>query len=329
MSLSKWVVKGPSETWRSQLEEYYRKEPVFALLGGITKGDWKPVHRFSEENRIPCIFPNTDLPVVSDTDWYTLYLSKGYYQEGESAARYLNGNEKLLKGKPLVQIVRDSLEAEALAEGFQQTWKELGQQAPVTLKLPAGKKLTEDLLQQLLDKDNPAVMLIWDDASALPAIEKLNSNGLLPKQVFLSGRYLGESLWTLNESIRDVTYLTYPFSFTPSAAKAAMGKQQVKDDLKKTMKQAEIPLKDEVLKIESLTNSLTQMLTYMLIDLKGNYYRENLLDVTGMMEDQQYPLYGRISFGTGQRYASKGCFIVQLSHGDNPELLKKSSWIIQ
>src|SRR5512141_376550 len=63
LSLSPWLLKGPPATWRSQLEEYYRKEPVFALIGGISKGEWKPIHQFSEDHRIPCLFPNTDFPV--------------------------------------------------------------------------------------------------------------------------------------------------------------------------------------------------------------------------------------------------------------------------
>ena len=29
------VLKGPGETWRSQLDAYYRSQPIFALLGGI------------------------------------------------------------------------------------------------------------------------------------------------------------------------------------------------------------------------------------------------------------------------------------------------------
>ena len=78
----------------------------------------------------------------------------------------------------------------------------------------------------------------------------------------------------------------------------------------------------------SLTDALTQLLSNLLMEMRGNYYRDNLLDVAGMMADQYYPLYGRISFGTGQRYAARGCFIVQLSHGANPELLKKSSWVL-
>ncbi|HEX9861386.1 MAG TPA: amino acid ABC transporter substrate-binding protein, partial [Nitrospirota bacterium] len=104
LSLGKWILKGPPETWRAQLEEYNRNEPVFALAGGITTGEWKPVHDFCEENHIPCLFPITDFPVVSETGWYTLYQSKGYYQEGESAARFLNGADEALKGGPVVQV---------------------------------------------------------------------------------------------------------------------------------------------------------------------------------------------------------------------------------
>ena len=87
MSLARWELKGSPETWREQLEEYYRKEPVFALLGGITTKEWRPVHEFSEDHAIPCLFPITDLPFVSPNGWYTLYFSKGYYQEGERRPR--------------------------------------------------------------------------------------------------------------------------------------------------------------------------------------------------------------------------------------------------
>ncbi len=90
-SLSRWVLTGAPETWREQLEDYYRQEPVFALLGGTSPGTWEPVHRFCEEHQIPDLFPIVDQPVLSDSDWYTLYLSRGLRQEGESAANYLKG----------------------------------------------------------------------------------------------------------------------------------------------------------------------------------------------------------------------------------------------
>jgi len=62
------------------------------------------VHDFSEANHIPCLFPLTDFPVISDTDWYTMYFSKGILLEGETAARYLNGRDELIKDRAIVQL---------------------------------------------------------------------------------------------------------------------------------------------------------------------------------------------------------------------------------
>ena len=329
LSLSRWVLKGPPETWRRQLEEYNSNEPVFALLGGIVDGPWQPIHQFCEDNKIPCLFPNTDLPVISDTDWYTLYLSKGYYQEGESAARYLNSKTDLLKGRPVVQIIRPSREAEALAAGFQQTWQALGHQPPVTVTLPPGKALDREFLRRVLAKGKPAVLAVWDDATALSVLESVSRRDGRPETVFLSGRYLGERVWTLPESIRADTLLTYPFAFAFPPARTSMGILKVQDDRPQTLHQSDIPFKDEVPKMSGLTSALIELLFNLKMEMRGNYYRDNFLDVAGMMPEQRYPLYGRISFGTGQRYAVRGCFIVQLTPGANPELVKKSSWVIQ
>ena len=72
--------------------------------------------------------------------------------------------------------------------------------------------------------------------------------------------------------------------------------------------------------------------------IAGQYYRDALLDSVDMgrgsltmgpaVQDETYPLYERFSFGPGQRYASKGCYIVQLSKGPKPELVKRSDWVI-
>ncbi len=312
ISLSLWLLKGPPETWRSQLEEYYRKEPVFALIGGITRGEWKPIHQFSEDNHIPCLFPDTDFPVISQTDWYTLYLSKGYYQEGEAAAHYLNNKGELLKGRQIVQIVRDSREGRALSTGFQETWRELGHDAPVMLTLKPGEKLTRAVVQQLLEKEKPGAVVLWDGSAALLELETLATVKSRPEMVFVSSSYLGKDLYALKEQVRDFTYITYPFRlqdkvdrWDPSLVLSA-----------KTTKEA------------NAAYSIKEVLTTALIDMKGNYYRDNLLDVIGMMDDLEVHLYERLSFGPGQRYASKGCYIVQLSRGEKPELVKKSDWVI-
>ncbi len=213
LSLSRWVLKGTPETWRSQLQEYYRREPVFALLGGITNGEWQPVHQFCEENLIPCLFPITDFPVISRTDWYTLYLSKGYYQEGEGAARFLNDKAEL-KDKPIVQIVRDSREGRALSRGFQETWSDFGQKAPVTAILKEGEALTAEFLQQELAREKPAAIILWDGPESLKAVEMLAAGESRPAIVLVSSSLLGKGMLSLNEQIRDFTYMTYPYGMS-------------------------------------------------------------------------------------------------------------------
>jgi hypothetical protein len=81
-SLDVWDLKGPPGSWQSQLAAYYGKKPVFALLGGISNGSWQPVHDFCETERLPCLFPVTGFPVISESSWYTYYFDKGFAQEG-------------------------------------------------------------------------------------------------------------------------------------------------------------------------------------------------------------------------------------------------------
>ncbi|MBI5101226.1 MAG: amino acid ABC transporter substrate-binding protein [Nitrospirae bacterium] len=319
LTLSLWELKGRPETWRAQLEEYYRREPVFAIAGGITASHWQPIHQFSEDNQVPCVFPVTDLPVVSESDWYTLYLSKGYYQEGEGAARYLNNEEALLNGRAVVQIVRASGKGSALASGFEQSWRDLGRKAPVTLLLEEEKQLTKELLEQVMDRENPAALVLWDDSRALPALDALTAGKNRPAMVIISSGYLGEDLWRINEEVREFTYITYPFRLPQEEAPYL----PYVDPSMRNMK-----LKDDELKIVRKTYSIIQVLSRALTDMRGNYYRDNFLDVIGMMPDLPVPLYERLSFGPGQRYASKGCYIVQLSKGPRPELIKKSGWIV-
>jgi hypothetical protein len=38
--------------------------------------------------------------------------------------------------------------------------------------------------------------------------------------------------------------------------------------------------------------------------------------------------FERLSFGPGQRYMSKGCYIIQLASGSQPEMIRKSDWVI-
>ena len=318
LSLARWELKGPPETWRAQLENYYRKEPVFALLGGISYGDWKPIHEFSEEHRIPCILPITDFPVISDGDWYTLYFSKGLYQEGEAAARYLSNMVAAESDRTVVQIVQDSHEGKTIAAGFEKTWLSLGRTAPVIRTIKEGDVIPPEFLQQLTTYDKPPILLLWAGPETLPALERLSTNTKRPEMVYISSKLIKQSLMKLPVTIRDFTYITYPYRLPQEES-------QYSKFAKTWLLSRKAPINDH--RISTRMYSLMSLMTQTLMHLKRNFYRDNLLDVISMFRDQLYPDYERLSFGPGQVYASKGCYIVQLTQGANPQLVKKSDWV--
>jgi len=317
-SLAQWVLKGPSATWRAQLDAYYQAEPVFAVLGGISDGDWEPVHRFCEENRIPNILPVVDYPVISDHDWYTLYFSHGVRQEGETAARYLHGMYDLFTDRAIVQVSRDSRKGHALADGFRATWADTGHPPAIDIILKEGEQFTQQRLQQIIAEFKPAALIVWDDAAALEAFDGLPGNADRPGVVLASGTYVGKSLWAIPEPLRDLLYFTYPYRlpqddvrFDISARKVLAGKPVDAYDPK-------------IIRQSYITNEL---MGKALMEMRGEYYRDFFFDVIGMMADEYYPLYERVGFGPGQRYASKGCFVVQLGKGETPQLERRSEWV--
>lgn len=319
LSLARWTLKGPPATWTRQLEAYQRKEPVFALLGGISYGSWQPIHAFCEAQQLPCLFPITGLPVISEKDWYTLYFSKGYYQEGQATARYLASQLDPSGDPEVVQIARDTPEGRALSDGFRETWSELGREPVRMVTLKKQVKITPDFLRKTFQPKSPSAVLLWTGADAYPALKAIAKGEGSKSAVYMSSSYLKKELRNLPESARAFTYFTYPYRHPNDEPKYAQFANSLIVGLKNTNNDS---------KIYTRSYTLIQLLRQALGDLDRNYYRDTLLDVVGGLNDLILPDYERLSFGPGQRYASKGCYIMQLSTGEKPELVKKSSWVI-
>jgi len=321
LELIVWDLKGSPETWPSQLEKYYKTQPVFGFLGGISTGSWAPMHEFCEEHGLPSLFPVTDLPVVSDTDWFTLYFSKGLYQEGEAVAKYLYANKIDFDGESIVQIYRKRDRNAALAKGFQDTWKEFGRPAVIDLIIEEGQKLTPQIYKDILESHKPSAVLLWLDKEDLSAMGPLTGGTTSPEMFFSSWSLLEEDGTIFTNEIREKVYLTYPYIFPGESGK----RQNV---VRGWLRARKIPVTD--LEIQSKMYFLGWMLSGGIKGMRSDFYREHFLEGFDMMLDQDYAIavYPRVSFGPGQRYASKGCYIVQLNGGLDSELVKRSDWIV-
>lgn len=320
-TLSVWELKGSPESWTGQLANYYAQEPVFAVLGGISNRDWQPIHDFCEAQQLPCLFPITDFPVISETGGYTQYFSKGFYQEGEGAARFLNRMDGVTPETRIVQIVQDSPAGRYLNSGFGETWRKLTLKPVTTVTLDKSQLLDPVVLARVLEEQKPEVLLLWVDEKMTSKLPDIVAQLPASARIFVSSGYLGKQTANIPEAVREQIFITYPYRLS-----AYVGNKLGPD--------ANVPILTTAEKfgdsrIASRTGIALSQVTFQAVGkLRDNLYRNYLMDILGMTMDQVVPDYEKLSFGPGQRYASKGCYIVQLGKGAMPALLPKSEWVI-
>jgi hypothetical protein len=321
LQLDVWELTGPEETWPAQLQDYYAQQPVFALLGGLASGSWRPVHEFCEQRKIPAILPLTDFPVISESDWYTLYFSKGLYQEGEAVARYLHAEEQLASDTSVVVVHRENPAGTALTQGFTESWRKFDRPEPRYVPLGPDEKPTGQFWLDLVQSRQPAALILWLEAEDLADIDTLATGGAPIPKIFVSSEMLRSAFAAVPEALRESVYLTYPYSLPETMDKRML-------HVKRWLQARDIPVTN--LDMQAKIYFLGWMLPGAIKYMRNEYFRDYFMEGFDMMIDQDYAIavYPRLTFGTGQRYASKGCYIVQLDKGPDPQPVPKSDWVI-
>ncbi|HVF61169.1 MAG TPA: SCO family protein [Thermoanaerobaculia bacterium] len=184
-----WELAGPEEGWAGQLEARLGARPVFALLGGAGGGSWRPVHEVCERRAIPCLFPDTDLPVLEPSGDYTIYFSGGLEAEGEALARHLLDGAQADRRSDVLQVYRDDVRGRAAAAALRRGLAGEGRVDLAERALPPDAPLPPDLLAR--GARALSALVLWLPAADLAALPP--PGPLVPRQVFVSGTLLGKA----------------------------------------------------------------------------------------------------------------------------------------
>ena len=312
-----WELTGPAASWRAQLEEYLEAEPVYAVLSGVGGTTWAPVHEFCEQHAIPCLFPNVEVPVVKEHDFYPLYFSKGVLLEAQLVARALLGPDRRPAVRVVEQVYRAGDSGEAAASALAAELEGSGVTVHSTV-LPAGapgRGVAAALRGSML---RGQALVLWLRPSDLAA---LGDAPPAASTVYLSGLMGGLERSPLPASWRGRSIMTCPFD--------PPGRRGVRLDYPLGwFSSRHIRIVAE--QVQTDTYLACSLLAEVLNRMADNFARPYLIEqLQGTLEHRLITgYYPRLSLAANQRFASKGGYLVRFRDPEGTALGEVGGWTV-
>jgi Cytochrome c len=311
-----WELSGPAATWTAQLQRHLAEEPVLAAVSGLAGSNWVPVHEFCEHEALPCVFPNVEVPIVADRDFYSLYFSKGVLLEAQLIAKKIIEPGEGLPAKVVQQIYRagdsGAPAAQALAETLQRHGVVVRSEV---LGAGAQGRGVGEALHKAAAADALVLWLRPADIAALGAAPAA------PVPVFMSGLMGGLENSPLPPSWRSRTRLAYPFDL-PEHSTVRL----------------EYPLRWFAIRRIPIVAEQVQIDTYLACGLLAetvsqmadNFVRDYLVERMEEMLEHRVMTgdYPRLALAEGQRFASKGGYVVRLTGAQGSRVSADGNWMV-
>jgi hypothetical protein len=309
-----WELSGPSDTWEAQLQAHLRAEPVFAVISGVGRGEWAPVHRFCEREALPCLFPNVQLPVVQETDFYPLYFSRGVLLEADLIRSQLQSSRPA-PGQRVLQIYRRGDVGESGAHALR--GKSAGQVAEwIDVPLPE-RRAKGDVRKALASARVGDVVVLWlrgDDLRELPVDPPRST-------VFASGLMAGLEHAPLPANWRNSIRIAYPVDLPQKRALRLVYPLT-------WFRTQQIPVVAERVQVDTYVacQVLSEAIGHSFGDLVPDYLIEQIENMVSLkLIDGFYP---RLGLAPGQRFASKGGYVVRLPAVPGGQLVADGGWLV-
>lgn len=308
-----WELTGPSAAWGQQLERHLAAEPVLAAVSGLGGSEWTPVHEFCQRAHLPCLFPNAEVPVVAEQDFYTLYFSRGVLLEADLIADRLQA-EGGAPVKSVLQVYRAGDSGERAARALAATLQHRG----VAVRNEAlGAGASGERLNEAVHGAGADALVLWLRPTDIAA---LGTADAAPARVYLSGLMGGLEHAPLPIGWRSRTLMAYPFDL-PDRSRVRVQYPLQWFSIR------HIPLVAEQVQID--TYLACGLLAETLSHLSDTFARDYIVERAESMIEHRLMTgpYPRLTLAEGQRFASKGGFLVHFA-GAEGTLQADGDWTI-
>jgi hypothetical protein len=315
-TLHVWELQGAAETWEAQLQQKLKQEPVLAVISGVGGVQWSPVHRFCQQQALPCLFPNVDVPVVAENDFYPIYFSKGVFLEAQLISRQLQKNPEATGVRRVIQVFRQGDIGEEAAKALQT--ETLPARAEIVNRVLKTSGSAPELAEALHDVESGDTLILWlrpEDLALLPA------SMVKSQEVYFSGLMGGLEKSPLPSAWRGSSHMTYPFDL-PDLRKIRMNFPLT------WLKIKHIPVVDE--RTQSDTYLACGILAEILGEMLDSFVPDYLVERVEVMLSHRVitGYYPRFGLAANQRFASKGGYMVHFAESDGLRLAADGNWIV-
>lgn len=316
-TLHVWELKGEPESWVDQLDAYYKAQPVFAMVGGLVNGPHAPIADFCDRTATPCIFPSTELPQTRDVAYrYNIYFSRGRVLEGEAMATFVASRNK--DGAEVRQYYLEDRLGAASAVAFLKAAEYYGARV-ISQGFPDKDKLIA-ALDECCEK-NVDALIVWPGAAAADVVPQLRAKSFrktpiigLPSDAIEPAKAAGEKA---GKNFRFAWPYEKPGVVHPREF-----------DVRAWMSARKVPVTNPRLQFESYF-ALT-MIEHSLQHLLGDFNREYLIELIEHEAEKNLNVgtHPTLALGPGQRFASKGAFVMRLDAESERGFSPDSEWIV-
>ena len=308
-----WELSGAPATWDAQLRRLLVAEPVFAVISGLGGSNWGPVQKFCEEESLPCLFPNVEAPTGHDSDFYSVYFSRGVLLEAQLIAHELaNATER---PRRLVQVYRAGDVGEAAARALQDT--RAGSATPIVNRVLKAHGSPAELAAALREVSAADALVLWLRPGDLSALEKVPPR---TSRVWISGEMGGLEGAPLPPDWRAGARMAYPVDLP--------GRRVVRVDYALSwFRIRKIPVIAQQVQVD--TYLACGLVSETLNHIVDAFVRDYLIERVEMALDHRAltGYYPRLTLAPGQRFASKGGYIVRFSDPLGPRVAALGDWI--
>jgi hypothetical protein len=310
-----WQLTGPAATWGKQLERDFAAEPVMAAVSGLGGNNWAPVHQFCEHVRLPCLFPNAEVPVVADQDFYTLYFSRGVLLEADLIADRIRTPGDGQPPRSVLQIYRAGDSGEAAARVLAAALKPQGI-AVRSQVLAAGSGVSH--LGEALHGGTADTLVLWLRPADIAALgEPPATTGT----VYVSGLMGGQEHTPLPAGWRGRSLIAYPFDL-PDRSRVRVN----------------LPLEWFTIRHIPLVAEQVQLDTYLACGILAEsighmadiFIPEYIVERAEAMLERRLMTgaYPRLTLSEGERFASKGGYLVRFADSVGTQMIADRDWTV-